>query len=404
MTSIRNIALDRTIEVSRIIGHIKSEKEGPTIVFFGGIHGNENSGVFALHDVLDHIKENKIPTKGNIYALSGNLPALKKGDRYCSIDLNRVWTRERIENILNGQVNKQHLEVKEQYEIFTLLQNIVRDEKGPFFFMDLHTTSSATAPFVMVNDSLLNRKFTEQYPLPLILGVEEYLDGPLLSYINELGYVSFGYEAGQHDDLSSYENQVAFIFLSMAFAKVLKKKDFDYYRYFQKLAKTTATSRKIYEIYSRYKIHEGDSFTMKPGYVNFQKIRKGQKIATNKKQPVYANYSGRIFMPLYQNQGKEGFFIIRKIRPIFLKLSEILRRTKVDHILPFLPGVRWQSEKRDALIVNLEIARFFARQFLHLLGYRSKKIDKTHLIIKNREAASKFEEYDTQSWKKMNGK
>ena len=34
-------------------------------------------------------------------------------------------------------------------------------------------------------------------------GIEEYLNGPLLSYINELGYVAFGFEGGQHDDISA---------------------------------------------------------------------------------------------------------------------------------------------------------------------------------------------------------
>ena len=35
---------------------------------------------------------------------------------------------------------------------------------------------------------------------PIVLGIEEYLQGPLLSYINTLGYVSLGFESGQHDN------------------------------------------------------------------------------------------------------------------------------------------------------------------------------------------------------------
>jgi hypothetical protein len=79
----------------------------------------------------------------------------------------------------------------------------------------------------MVNDSLINRKFSTQNPVPMILGIEEYLDGALLSYINDLGYVSFGYEAGQHDDIASLENQIAFIYLSIVFAEVVSKDDVD---------------------------------------------------------------------------------------------------------------------------------------------------------------------------------
>ena len=121
-------------------------------------------------------------------------------------------------------------------------------------------------------------------------------------------------------------------------------------------------------------------------------INKTMAIRNGKK--IVASHTGRVFMPLYQKQGKEGFFEIRKIHPFFLRLSAILRRTKFAHILPFLPGIRWQSSKKDAMVVNLKIARFFTKQFLHLLGFRSKRVDKTHLVIKNREASSKVADYD----------
>jgi hypothetical protein len=137
---------------------------------------------------------------------------------------------------------------------------------------------------------------------------------------------------------------------------------------------------------------------MKPGFVNFQKVQKGQFLATKIHRKVTASYSGRIFMPLYQSQGRDGFFEIRKVRKIFLRLSELFRHTKFDHILPFLPGIHWQSQKHDTMIVNLKIARFFTKPFLHLLGYRSRRLDKNHLIIKNREAASRKHEYRDVNW------
>ena len=40
-------ALLKTIYIDRIIKKIEGKKEGPTVVFFGGIHGNETAGVFA---------------------------------------------------------------------------------------------------------------------------------------------------------------------------------------------------------------------------------------------------------------------------------------------------------------------------------------------------------------------
>lgn len=393
MIKVYSKALDRTIAIERIIGHLKGTRPGPTVIFFGGMHGNEYSGVFALHQVIQDLKEKNQHIKGQIYALTGNLRALEAGQRYCREDLNRLWTSERMKMLENGMATDLTHEDLEQYEIYQILKEIVDNQPGPFYFMDLHTTSSETIPFVVVNDSLLNRKFTQQFPVPMILGIEEYLEGPILSYINEKGYVSFGYEAGQHDDQASYQNQLAFIYLALTFAEAMDREHIDYYRYYEQLAKHTATSRDIFEIHFRFRIHSGDQFKMKPGFVNFQQVKKGQELAERNGKTVIASHNGRVFMPLYQAQGKEGFFEIRKVHPFFLKLSAILRKAKIGHILPFLPGIRWQSADHQALVVDLKIARFLAKQLLHLLGYRSKEIDKKRLVIKNREAASRTDEY-----------
>jgi hypothetical protein len=98
-------------------------------------------------------------------------------------------------------------------------------------------------------------------------------------------------------------------------------------------------------------------------------------------------------MPLYQGKGNDGFFMIRKVPKVFLNISTLLRKIHFDNILPLLPGVYWASNKKDELIVDLKIARFFTKNFFHLLGYRSRQIDKTHFRVKNREAASRDSEY-----------
>jgi len=285
-----------------------------------------------------------------------------------------------------------------ELNIFNVINNILSSEEGPFYFMDLHTTSSETIPFLTVNDSLINRKFTEQYPVPLILGIEEYLNGPLLSYINELGYVAFGFEGGQHDSLSSIENHKAFIYQSLVYTEAIAKEKIDFQCYYNLLAKTSVDSRNIYEIYYHYRIKEDESFTMKPGFLNFQKIDKGQELADSNGEENKKKKQGRILMPQYQSQGDDGYFSIRRIPSVFLKLSSYFRKNRVDKILPIMPGVNWLSDKKDGLIVNRKIAWLFTRQFFHLMGYRSKKLDKTHLVVKNREAASRENEYQEVLW------
>ena len=67
-TKVYSEALDRTIEVGRIIGEVRGKHKGPTLVFMGGIHGNEPAGVFALNHVLEKIDPDVL--HGNVYGLS----------------------------------------------------------------------------------------------------------------------------------------------------------------------------------------------------------------------------------------------------------------------------------------------------------------------------------------------
>lgn len=59
---------------------------------------------------------------------------------------------------------------------------------------------------------------------------------------------------------------------------------------------------------------------MLSNFQNFDKINKGQVLALSNNRPIKAPMNGLIFMPLYQEQGKDGYFIITKISKFWLKL------------------------------------------------------------------------------------
>lgn len=395
MIHVYNKALNRTIKVNRIIGKVKGVNTGPTIVIFAGIHGNETSGVFALKQVFGFINPSFV--NGNIYGISGNLKALKEQKRFIDEDLNRLWTREQIESIkANNDLN---VEENELVELFKILKSILKTGKPPFYFIDLHSTSSKTLPFITINDALINRKFSKQFPIPIVLGIEEYLNGPLLSYINELGYVSLGFESGQHDDINAVTNSIAFINLALVFSgSIYKEKIKNFSDYFNQLKEQSKGIQDILEVIYLHKIEYNDTFKMINGFKSFQAITKGTSLANSNNAIVKSNYSGYIFMPLYQNQGAEGFFIIKTIKPFYLKLSAILRHIKIDSLLVFLPGVSWFNKKKSALKVNLRTAKFLAKSLFHLLGYRSKQLTSKNLRFNNRERVAKTWMYKGELW------
>lgn len=395
MIDVYSKAIDDKIKTNRLITKVEGVKTGPTVVFFGGIHGNETSGVLAIKEALTSVNSKCI--NGTVYGIAGNLKALESQQRYVDEDLNRLWTKERIINIKNKlSLNSDE---EELVEILSLINTILESNKPPFYFIDLHTTSSKTLPFITVNDALINRKFSKQFPVPIVLGIEEYLNGPLLSYINEMGYVSLGFESGQHNDIRSITNSVAFVYLTLVFCGILKEKHLsDYPKYYNQLQTQSAGVNNIFEVTYLYKIKVGESFKMHDGFKSFQSIKKGIAVATSNGNIIKAKQNGVMFMPLYQKQGAEGFFIIKPIPKFFLKLSNSLRRIKTDSLLALLPGISWVNKSEGILQVNLQVAKFFAKSFFHLLGYRNKQITATHLRLNNRERVAKTSIYKNELW------
>ena len=137
---------------------------------------------------------------------------------------------------------------------------------------------------------------------------------------------------------------------------------------------------------------------MYDGFFNFQPILKNDLLAVKNGKSLYSPKDGRIFMPLYQKQGDEGFFIIEKINPLFLRLSALLRKLKLYNLLVILPGVKWKNKKRGILEANLKVAKFFAKKISHLIGFRIQKTEKNRMLMYNREKVARTKDYKKEEW------
>ncbi|TYA74192.1 succinylglutamate desuccinylase/aspartoacylase family protein [Seonamhaeicola marinus] len=395
MAAVYNKALNKTVHVERIIGKVTGNNPGPTFVVFAGIHGNETSGIFALTEVLNTLNPENV--NGNVFAIAGNLEALNAHQRYVDQDLNRLWTPENIAAI--QKKTNTNTDEKELILLLDLLNDLLTINEPPFYFIDLHSTSSRTLPFITINDALINRKFSKQFPVPIVLGIEEYLSGPLLSYINQLGYVSLGFESGQHDDINTIINNVSFLNLALVYSGVLEETSVPNFEHYYNSLRARANNIQYFlEIIHLHKIKAGERFKMLNGFKSFQAIKKDVPLAVSNGLNVFSKYNGLIFMPLYQKQGSEGFFIARVIEPFYLRLSTFLRRIKFDRLLVALPGISWFNKLEGTLKVNLNVAKYFAKSLFHLLGYRSRFTDKTHLRLNNRERVAKTYMYKNQAW------
>lgn len=368
----------------RVVGRYKGNMPGPTLIAIAGLHGNEPTGVFAMEKVMARLNELSPEFSGEFIALAGNLKALERGVRYLDRDLNRIWFKSKKDNqlIFPSEIE----EAEEFHEIWKIIDHAIDNRQGELIFLDMHTTSAQSAPFCLIGDTMRNRRFIDGFPVPIILGLEEQLDGPLMSYLNERGFITFGFEAGQHEARESEANHENMLWLTLEKAGCIKRENMPEYEHaFCGLSDQTLPLQQIFEVRYRHEISTEDKFKMVDGYANFIPIAKDQVLAHDKKGEVKTRINGRIFMPLYQPQGDDGFFVIRKVAKFWIKVSAILRKSGAWKILPVLPGVRKHKKLPNTLVLNMRIARFFGRQIFHLMGYRKRRKTRDTITYTRRE-------------------
>lgn len=314
--------LNRT-EFNRIIGKTGKQNGGPTIICVGGIHGNEPAGIYALERVFDTIRMNNINLNGELFGIAGNLTALSYRERFIDLDLNRMWTISLIKEDYSG--SKTCIEIKEQQELLSELENIFDRASGKLYFLDLHTSGAEGHPFACVGDNLRNRDFAMQFPLPIVLGLEEQIDGALLEYVNNLGVVTMGVEGGQHKSEKAIYFIESVIWIALKTAGMISNNIYEKYSgKYRELREYSLGIPKVLEVRYRHNVDKRDEFYMNEGYTNFQKVKKDDVLAIDKNQKILAKENGSIILPLYQALGNDGFFITKEIKPVWLKISKIL--------------------------------------------------------------------------------
>jgi Succinylglutamate desuccinylase / Aspartoacylase family len=369
--------------LARNIARMTGARPGPTLICVGGVHGNEPAGLSALHRVADELGAAGDIERGEFLALAGNLAALQAGQRYIDWDLNRRWGVGDV--ALQQRATHRAVEDIEQEELLAELQAAFSRARGEVYLLDLHTTSGPGRPFSVFADTLQSRRFAQTFPNPLILGLEEHLDGTLVDYVGSLGHVAAAFEGGQHQDPRAPDNLAAAIWMALARVDILGDGSRDHVQQARRTLEAASDSiPPAMEIMFRYHIDRGDGFAMHPGFASFDRVSEGQLLARNQHGEISAPRTGYLLMPLYQEQGEEGFFIVRPVRTLWLTISRWLRLCRADKIVHWLPGVSRDPANPGVLVVDRHVARWVAMEVLHLLGYRKLADDGVTLRVMRR--------------------
>jgi len=310
--------------MDRIIGRYTGSAKGPLMICIGGIHGNEPAGVKALETVFKLLEREPSVNpafvfSGRLVGFRGNRQALEKSVRFIEQDLNRMWQPAFIESVKTSQpVQLQH----EQLELRELLAHIEKEiaDYNPekLVVLDLHTTTADGGIFGIASDDLASIDIGIAMHAPVITGMLEGLEGTLLHYFQARNFpfptLSFGFEAGQHEDPISVNRCIAAIVNCMRSVGCVRPHDVEN-RHDEILQVYSMGLPKVAKLIHVHRIKAGDNFIMMPNYRNFQAVTKGEMLAKNREGDIRAPEDCLILMPLYQSQGNDGFFLVKATPP-----------------------------------------------------------------------------------------
>lgn len=300
---------------NRIIGSIEGAVDGPTVIVLGGMHGNEPSGVEALENMFSMLNTSDNFARGKLVGIRANLKALDHQVRYVDEDMNRIWFPSIIEKIRETPVDR--LQSNERMQIkkllFILDREIPEQSEYPTIVADLHSFSAEGNMFAITAPRKEHTDLLSSLHVPMVFGIENTLRGTALRYYQDHGHLTFALEGGQHENELTVFNQTAALFLMLQKIGCIKKDTMGKMATFaQHLRDQSRNLPESVELIYQHIIEEGDQFAMRPGFRNFQYVKKGEWLANDREGKIRAECDGYLIMPLYQDQGDDGFFVVRK--------------------------------------------------------------------------------------------
>lgn len=373
----------------RVVFDYTTGAPGPCLVVVAGLHGDEPAAVSAVERVRDALARRKPPVHGRAVAVLGNLAAIAAGKRYLEEDLNRNWDENTIADVLARDPAGDAPEERERRELAEFINGFDDAPQHPVVFVDLHSTSAEGLPFSCMPDTLTNLRIALQLPIPAILGLEDSIRGPLTGVLTDRGYPCVIIEGGKHDNPHTVDILEASVWRLLTQLGMLHRNDVpDRESHERRLTRAGRDLPRVLEIRYQHETRAGDGFVMEPGFEHYDRVAKGQKLASDSLGDIHARVSARIIMPAYKPGTDQGFFIARDVSWLKVKILFLLRKLGVGNLVQMLPGTRIHSGRVD----HMEIASWVPRRFvdvIRLLGWRRTHHDEDHTILRRRRVRVK---------------
>lgn len=306
----------------RIIGSYEGVERGPLFICIGAMHGNEPAGIRALELLFKMLEVEPITNpdfsyKGKFVGLVGNLQACETKQRFLKHDMNRQFKPEIIERLKQEDPSTLIAEDKELYELIKTIEDLIAAyQPTKLYLLDLHTTSSSGGIFTITTDDPESIEIATHLHAPVVKGFLQGIQGTTLHYFNTenmgIPTVALTFESGQHEEDLAVNRAIAVMTNFMRIIGSVEEEDVAH-QHNEILIEYSRDLPKVSQLIHRHGIEPSDQFKMQPNFENFQSVQHGQIIAHDKSGPIIVQEDCMILMPLYQNQGEEGFFLVKDI-------------------------------------------------------------------------------------------
>ncbi len=300
------------IHTPRVIGRHQGADAGPCVIIVAAIHGNEPTGIDAAQRVLGALAEAGIPFRGDLHAFRGNLTALGQDRRYVDKDLNRIWDAAAIHALRHGGTGGElESEDHELLALWAVIEEAIGEARGDVLLVDLHTSSAASTPFIVMGKDGLLETNGWRLPVPVIIDEQGLLRGLLVNFIHSRGHAALAFEAGQHGTEQSIDIHAMAIWRFLAASGAIDREHLPPPAADSVVRAVPAVrpARRLKLTY-RHAIDPRDEFAMLPGFRNFDFVQEGQLLAHDRSGEIHAPADGQLFLPLYQAVGEDGFFLV----------------------------------------------------------------------------------------------
>ncbi len=301
--------------MNRIINQKSSTDNKVLMIIIGALHGNELSGLKAIHNVFDALEKDNIPVHGKVIGIAGNLQAIAEKKRFLNYDLNRCWTQDFIDGTLakpEALCAQEDIELKALYQ---LISELLSEDYQQTYIVDLHATSADNGNFIVHAGMPAYDAVIKSLKLPIVMNLDDYIHGTLLRYFKRPGVTAFAFEGGQIGSDKTIEVHTYGLWQLMSESGLIDEQhDLSMLLHYRELLGAMKKGQPdVVRVLHRHEVKPKDYFHMKPGFGSFQFVEKGELLAEDKSGEIKAPIDGRIFMPLYQNAGDDGFFIVEEV-------------------------------------------------------------------------------------------